>query len=341
MKTNKILILQTAFLGDVILTLPLLNVLKKKFPGSEIDFICIPETSEILINNSYISEIIPYDKKKSGLYGLIELILKLRKKKYDLIISPHRSYRSSLISYMSSPLRSIAFKNSSLSFLYSETVEYLNDKHEIIRNLNLLKPLGIIENDIIRPELFISENEKRKIDCLFYEHKVRPDEKFIVIAPGSVWFTKRFPEEKFRNLCDMFSNSGIRIFLAGGKSDKKVSDFILNNSKNRNIVNVTGQLSVPESAELISRASVLVTNDSSPLHMGNAVGTDVIALFGATVPAFGFYPYGINDVIIETKNLKCRPCAIHGGKKCPIGTFDCMLRINEKDIYDSVVKLSG
>ncbi|MBL8007853.1 MAG: glycosyltransferase family 9 protein, partial [Ignavibacteria bacterium] len=191
MKTNKILILQTAFLGDVILTLPLLNVLKKNFPGSEIDFLCIPETSEILINNSCISEIIPYDKRKSGLYGLFELIVKLKKKNYDLIISPHRSYRSSVISYLSSPLRSIAFDISSLSFLYSDKVEYMKNKHEIIRNLNLLKPIGINVNEIVRPGLFISDNEKRKIDCVFYEHKVKPDEKFIVIAPGSVWFTKR------------------------------------------------------------------------------------------------------------------------------------------------------
>ena len=102
------------------------------------------------------------------------------------------------------------------------------------------------------------------------------------------------------------------------------------------MINVTGTLTITESAELIRRASLLITNDSAPLHIANAVGTDVIAIFGATVPSFGFYPYGKNDFVFETNGLKCRPCSIHGGNKCPVNTFECMNAISEKDIYDKV-----
>jgi heptosyltransferase-2 len=331
---KKILILQTAFLGDVILTLPLVQVLKKNFPESEIDFVCIPGTSEILKNNPHIHEIIPYDKRNAGVNGFTGLIKKLRNRKYGLLISPHRSFRSSLISYLSSPGKSVSFDNSSFGFLYDKKEVYDKDIHEIQRNLSLLNSEGIREKNIIKPELFLSVDDKRKIDCLFYEYKINDSHKIISIAPGSVWFTKKFPEEKFVKLCDLLSDTDYKIFLTGGKNDKRTSDFIANNSRNRKIINVTGHLSVPESAELISRSDILITNDSAPLHIANAVGTDVIAVFGATVPAFGFYPYGKDDIVFETNGLSCRPCAIHGGKKCPVGTFECMLKIDESKIAE-------
>ncbi len=338
MNPKRVLIIQTAFLGDMILTLPVIQQISK-YTESETDVLCIPETSELLKNNIYIKEIITYDKRNSGIKGLTELVTKLRKKKYDLIISPHRSFRSSLISYLSNAEKTISFDTSSFSFLYDIKIKYENNIHEISRNLNLLKPEGINNSSIIRPEIFISAVDKRKIDCIFYEHRIKNDEKFIVIAPGSVWFTKRFPKEKFIVLCNLLEKTGVKIFLTGSKNDKKISDFITNNSKNRNIINVTGSLTILESAELITRARVLISNDSAPLHIANSVNTDVIAIYGATVPAFGFYPYGKNDVIFETMGLKCRPCGIHGGNKCPVGTFECMLKIDEREIAESVKKM--
>ncbi len=335
---KRILIIQTAFLGDMILTLPVIQQISN-CTESETDVLCIPETSELLKNNIYVKEIITYDKRNSGIKGFAELISKLRNKKYDIIISPHRSFRSSIISYLSSAGKTISFDTSSLSFLYSIKVKYESNNHEISRNLNLLEPEGIKNSGIIKPEIFISAVDKRKIDCIFYEHRIKIDEKFIVIAPGSVWFTKRFPKEKFIILCNLLENTGVKIFLTGSKNDKKISDFITNNSKNRNIINVTGSLTILESAELITRARVLISNDSAPLHIANSVNTDVIAIYGATVPEFGFYPYGKNDVIIETKGLKCRPCGIHGGNKCPVGTFECMMKIDEREIAESVKKM--
>lgn len=339
MNNKKFLIIQTAFLGDVILTLPIVQELKRKYPESEIDFLCIPETSELLKNNPHISEIISYDKKNSGVIGFRDLINKLRSKNYDILISPHRSFRSSLISKLSNAKKTISYDKSSLNFLFDKKIKYRKELHEILRDLALLEPIGIKSNKIVKPELYISVQDKRKIDSLFYEHRVKDNEKFITIAPGSVWFTKRFPEEKFAKLCDLMFNMNTKIFLIGGKKDKVFSDFIQNNSKNRNIINVTGNFSIMESAELIKRSEVLITNDSAPLHIANAVETNVVAIFGATVPAFGFYPIGKKDIVIETNGLSCRPCAIHGGKKCPVGTFVCMKNIDEQNIMIAVKKL--
>lgn len=329
---ERILIIQTAFLGDVILSLPLLQILKKNYPSSKIDFLCIPATSQLLKNNPYVNEIIVYDKRNSGMKGFISLVNKLRNKKYDLIISPHRSFRTAVISKLSSPKKSITFDKSSLSFLYDERVSYEGSLHEIMRVLKLLLPLGISEKDIVRPELYPGKEECAKVNKYLSDENIRESDRFICIAPGSVWFTKRFPKEKFVKVCDLLKDQNIKIVLIGGESDKILCEYILNSSVNKNIINAAGMLTVLESAELIRRSSLLISNDSAPLHIADSVGTAVVAIFGATVPEFGFFPYGERDIIIETKGLKCRPCSIHGGNECPVRTFDCMLQIKEYEI---------
>lgn len=339
MKYKKILIIQTAFLGDVILALPLMQVLKEKFPDSFIDFLCIPQTSELLKNNPYVNEVIVYDKRKSGIKGFFAITKKLKQKKYDLIISPHRSFRTSLISFLAGAANTISFNKSSFSFLYDYKIKYIQYFHEIRRNLTLLEPLGIFENKIIRPELFPGENEKKKIDLFFTENNIRVEDKVISIAPGSVWFTKRFPEDKFVTLCDYLNETGHKIILIGGKDDMNICAYIKNHSVNKNIIDASGKFSILESAEIIARSSLVVSNDSAPLHLANSLNTDVVAIYGSTVYSFGFYPYGRNDVVIETIGLKCRPCTDHGNNKCPISSFICMKNIEEKGISEKIKKL--
>lgn len=338
---KRILIIQTAFIGDVVLTIPLLKVLKESQNDIEIDFLCITETSNILYGNPSVNEIIIYDKKGTdkGLKGLIKIIKKIRGKNYDIVISPHRSYRSALISFFSNSNNRISFDKSSLDFLYTQKVKYLKSTHEIIRNLKLLEPLGIQKAEIVRPDLFPGEDDKDNVVKLLKSHGLNDNDGFIVVAPGSIWYTKRFPEEKFINLINYFSEDDIRIVLIGSKSDYELCDRILNASTNNKIYNLAGELSLLQSAELIKRGKLLITNDSAPLHIANSVGTDVIAIFGATVKDFGFYPYVKNDVVFEINGLDCRPCGIHGSNKCPVKTFDCMLQIHEEEIYRTALKM--
>src|SRR5690606_34472323 len=130
---------------------------------------------------------------------------------------------------------------------------------------------------------------------------------------SSVWFTKRYPKEKFLNLLKILGERNVSVFLIGGKNDMELGEYLYDNSGKDRLFNLIGKLSLLESAELIRRSKLLVTNDSAPLHIGNAMGTDVIAIYGATIPGFGFYPYRDNDVVFETNGLPCRPCSIHGG----------------------------
>lgn len=327
-----ILIIQTAFLGDVILTLPLVQVLKENIPDSHIDFLCIPSVKDLFNHNPLINKLIVYDKRGEDTFGKIKSEIK---NNYDIVISPHRSARSALLAFSSKAKQRISFNKSSFGFLYTDKVKYETGIHEIQRNLSLLTPLGIGEKNIIRPELFIGDEERKKIDDFLNEHNFSGDA--IALAPGSVWFTKRYPKEKFGRLLELLKQTNEKIFLIGGKNDRELGDFLIAHSQNENAINTAGKLNVLESAELIRRCRLLITNDSAPLHLANAVNTKVVSLWGATIPQFGFFPYGENDIIIETEGLKCRPCSIHGGDKCPVETFVCMRNIAEEKIYELVV----
>ncbi|MBN1396745.1 MAG: lipopolysaccharide heptosyltransferase II [Bacteroidetes bacterium] len=335
---NNILIIQTAFIGDAILTLPLIQVLKKNYPNSKIDVVVVPRTAEIFANHPAISEIIAYDKrgKDKGFKGLFRLRNRLRDKSYELIVIPHRSLRSAFLGRILKPRVCIGFNRSTGRFLLTKAVKYNPAIHEIERNLSLLDPLSIQVYDNELPRLYPSENDVVVIDSLMDSYSLDRDKKIISIAPGTIWNTKRWPMERFIELCKLLSPECSAIMLIGGKEDVDLCDKIASGTKEKNIFNTAGKLSLLQSAELIRRSRVLVSNDSAPMHIAVAVGTPVVAIFGATVPEFGFAPRGKNDIVIETKGLKCRPCSIHGGDKCPIKTFECMLAIKPEMVLNKV-----
>ncbi|MBN8570296.1 MAG: glycosyltransferase family 9 protein [Ignavibacteria bacterium] len=332
--TKRVLIIQTAFLGDAILTLPTVQVLKEKNPEWQIDFLCIPAIAILFKHNPLINNLIIYDKRGNDSFSRIKREVK---NNYDIVISPHRSARSSMLAFFSKAKKRISFDKSSLSFLYTDRVKYVTGIHEIQRNLSLLKPLGISEENIVKPELYVSNEEENKINELFTLERISNHDDLIAVAPGSVWFTKRYPKEKFSEVLNLLKNTNSKIFLIGGDADCELGDYLISNSDNKNIINTIGKLNVLESAELIRRCRVLLTNDSAPLHIANSVGTKVVSLFGATVPQFGFFPYGKDDVIFETEGLVCRPCSIHGGNVCPVGTFICMHNIKEQAVYELII----
>lgn len=337
---NNVLVIQTSFLGDVILALPIAQSLKTFDSNIRVTFLVIPEVKNVLENNPFVDEILVYDKRKLS-YSLKEfykIVRTIREKAFDTVVCPHRSLRSALITRYSGAKRRIGFDTSSTTAYFTDVVTYRKNVHEIIRNLSLLEPVGIVQNEILSPKLFPSDNDYMFVNDVLKQAGVRSDESIIAIAPGSVWFTKRYPEEKFIKLLDLLEPAKTPIVLLGGKDDEGLCGMIKVKTRNYKTYNLAGKFTVLQTAALLKRVSVLITNDSAPLHIGNAVGTRVIAIFGSTVPEFGFYPYGKNDVIFQTHNLSCRPCGIHGRKKCPIKTFDCMERIEEIEVVKEIQK---
>jgi heptosyltransferase-2 len=335
---NHILVIQTAFIGDAILTLPLIQVIKKNYPHSSIDVVVVPRTVDIFSHHPAISNIIPYDKRgeDNGLIGFWRLRNQLRAKNYDLIVIPHRSLRSALLGWLLKPNVRIGFDRSAGRFLFTRIVHYDPTDHEIDRNLSLLSPLSLRINKNELPHLYPSAEDAQVVDSMLESFGLNEENLIITVAPGTIWNTKRWPADRFAAMCKQLSSECSAVLLVGGKEDSALCDEIAGMSKAKNVFNVAGKLSLLQSAELIKRSRVLISNDSAPMHLAVAVATPVVAIFGATVPEYGFAPRGTHDIVIETKGLKCRPCSIHGGKTCPIGTFECMIAITPELVVNKV-----
>lgn len=327
---QKILVLQTAFLGDVILSTPLIRALRQLYPTAQLDVLTIPETGVIFKANPYINEIIYFHKRSilKKMISFISLIFKIRYKKYDLAISIQSSLTSSFLLLLSGVPERVGFNRQKFVTL---SVEHTKGLHKIQKILRLLEPLTDKKFDM-QTEIFWTAIEEEKSNLILEKYQ-NQQRHIIGIAPGSIWNTKRWIKEYYAELVKLLENEDIQVILIGGKEDFELCNFIKNNS---NAVNVAGLLSILESAALIEKLDLLITNDSAPLHIANAVKTDVIAIFGPTVKEIGFYPFRENDEVIEV-DLDCRPCGTHGGKKCPLGHHNCMKLITAKMVFNAVI----
>ena len=343
-KPLRIIVLHTAFLGDIILALPMVQTLKRSIPDGRISFLAVPASAAVLANHPSIDDVILYDKKgaERGIRGITKAVGRLKRDRFDVAIIPHRSLRSALLPWIAGiPVR-IGFSTSAGRFLMTARVAYNPDRHEIMRNLDLLRPLGIAATMEL-PGLYPSASDVGVVEALLRESfsQKGADQPLVAIAPGSVWETKRWPEEKYTALTKLLSDRGFRIALIGGDQDNRLAERISRGGDPGRVLNAAGKLSMLQSAELIRRSAILVSNDSAPMHAGVAMKTPVLALFGATVPRFGFAPAGSGDRVLQTEGLECRPCSIHGGRKCPIGTFDCMQRIAPTEVFETILEMLG
>jgi heptosyltransferase-2 len=332
--SGSVVIIQTAFAGDVILVLPLAQYLKAQHPGMTIDIVVAPRSADIVRNHPAFSNVVVFDKngKERGISGLLALSRSLRTRNYDTAYIPHRSLRSALLAFLARIPRRIGFDRSAGRFLLTEVVRYL-PLHEVKRNLSLAGYGG----GPLLPRLYPSEADARRVDLFVKENAVSGT--CVAIAPGTKWFTKRWLPERFAEVARQCSLKGSTVVLVGGEEDGGLCDLVRSHSGREGVVSAAGHLSLLQSAELIRRCAVLVTNDSAPMHMAGAVGTPVVALFGATVPEFGFAPLGPDDVVLQINDLACRPCSIHGGDACPISTFECMERIPTSAVTAEVDRL--
>ena len=338
----KYLVIQTAFPGDVVLTLPLAQLLARTRPDSAVDMLVTPRSADLLRNHPSVRRTVCFDKRGSdaGVLGLFRLAGRLSRERYDVALIPHRSLRSALVARLAGIPRRIGFATSSGRFLLTEHVPYDPHAHEIDRVMSLLRPLGI-EPGRERPRLAPPEEDQRLVDGALRGWRLAPDAALVAVAPGSVWATKRWLPERFASLVARLVEEGFSVVLIGGSEDGELCRRIALASSSDRVMSMAGQLSLLQSAAMIARCALLVSNDSAPMHLAGAVGTPVIAIFGATAPSYGFAPTGTRDRIVETLGLACRPCAIHGGERCPITTFDCMKEISVERVLAEVVALAG
>lgn len=312
---KRILVIQTAFLGDVILATPVLSELKRLFPNAEIDLLVKKGNESLLLNNPHLHELYILNKSQGKWKAIYRLIRQFRKKEYDLVINLHRFGSSGLITAFSKGKKRYGFRKNPFSFLYTRRFAHKigDGTHEVERNLSILAEFGAKRT--VRPELFPSQK-----DLEFIEPYV--NETYYCIAPASVWFTKQLPSEKWIELIRSIEDAAA-IYLLGAPADTELCQEIINESGHSGAVNLAGKLSLLQSAALMKSAKGSFVNDSGPLHLASSVNANVTAFFCSTVPEFGFGPLSDNAEIKQVLGLDCRPCGIHGHKACPKGHFNC------------------
>ena len=313
---KKILIIQTAFLGDVILATPVIAELKRIYPSAEIDFLLRKGNESLLANNPNLKSVFTFDKSKKKFKSILNLIKQFRNEKYDLVINLHRFGSSGIIASFSGGKKIYGFKKNPFSFLYTKKFDHSigSDKHEVERNLSIIKEFGAIIKR--RPELFPSQE-----DYDIASQIMNPP--YYCMAPASVWQTKQLPKEKWVQLINFYNQIGT-VYILGGKGDQAFCEDIITASRAKTSINLAGQLNLLESAALMSKAERNFVNDSGPLHIASAMNAPVTAFFCSTVTNFGFGPLSDDSKVVEVKEpLDCRPCGLHGYKTCPKGDFKC------------------
>jgi len=318
---KKILIIQTAFPGDALLTLPFIQELKKNNPNYIIDVLCIPVTAEIFAASHYVNESIPLDKrgKQKSFFAFFKFIKSIKSNNYNIVYSPHRSFRSALIALNVSAKESYGFDNSSFKFAFRSLVKYDYSAHEVKRNLEFLDGSYNEDKWKIIPEVTVSAESEKKVNKFLSDSGIK---RFIAIAPGSVWATKKYPAKYYEQITSYFGELGFGIILVGGKEDKDLCESIKVESK-KSIFISAGEFSFIETIGLLKHSSLLICNDSAPTHLGVCADIPVLTIYCSTTPQFGFYPYNSKSDYISYDNLFCKPCGIHGYDICPLGTFDC------------------
>jgi len=333
-----ILIIQTAFLGDAILTLPMIQKLKGKYPSSEIDVLCIPQTKELFNHSKSVKEVIPYDKRgdQKSLLSFLKLILFIRRRKYLHIYSPHKSFRSSLIVYLSGAGTTVGFDSASISFVFGTLVKYVKEKHEVARNLDLIGFDTSNDNWEILPTVEIDLSLESNIDRMI---RNLTGKKIAAIAPGSVWKTKIYPRENYIEIMKYLIKKNYFVVLIGGKEDELLCEGIEKEFSD-SVKSFAGKLSVIESVSLLKKCTVLISNDSAPTHLGMIANIPTLTIYCSTIPDFGFAPYNDKSNFVSYDDLSCKPCGIHGRNQCPIQTFDCGFKLLPQIVFSSLDKMN-
>lgn len=346
---QKILVVQTAFIGDVVLATALVESLHQQYPKAAIDVVVRKGNESLFNEHPFTNELIVWDKKQHKYLNWLSILKKIRAKKYDVFINLQRFAATGLWTVLSSANTTIGFDKNPFSFLFTHKVKHdvlAGDVHEINRNHALISSLGILP--LAMPKLYPTNSDYEKV-------KIYQAEKYITIAPASVWFTKQFPLTAWVNLINELKFEG-PIYILGGPSDKALGDKIMNelvslHSKTSNtsntttastqIINLSGELGFLASAALQQKAVINYVNDSAPMHFCSAVNAPVVAIYCSTIPAFGFGPLSTNSFIVETQEkIACRPCGLHGKKQCPLGHFNCAQTIGNAQLIAPLLQMA-
>jgi heptosyltransferase-2 len=329
---NKILVIQTAFIGDVILATSVLESLHASYPQAQIDFLVRKGNEPLLKGHPFVGQLYVWNKKEGKWRSLFNLLSQIRNANYDAVFNLQRFASSGILTAFSKAPIKAGFKKNPLSFLFNFKTEHSlglkGDQqylHEVDRNLEVIKPW--LRKAVRRPHLYPTPQDEERVSLL-------TGCPFITISPASVWETKKTPVSKW---LELMKASSVKVYLLGGPSDREFCEELRAMTNNDLVVNIAGDLTLLQSAALMRQAQMNFVNDSGPLHLCSATNAPVTAVFCSTIPEFGFGPLSDRSIVIQERtDLTCRPCGLHGHKVCPKGHFNCGNLISTVELIDQL-----
>lgn len=332
---QKVLIIRLSSIGDIILTTPMLRVLKSVYPNCELHYVTRREFGELLQHDPHIDRLIQIDAEE-GRTGLRAMNLLLVREEYDAVFDLHNNFRSRVLrNGLSSHIHRVHKRGLRRLLLVKAHINrYQNAVAVPDRYIETAADYGLLpDND--GPELFLTNDIRMSARMKLRAAGIDPAVPSIGLCPGAKHFTKRWPSEHFASLVKDESLHGEQIVIFGGDDDAQTAAAIRQTSLAR-IHDMTGRLTLLETAAAMEHCHSLVTNDSGLMHMATAMKRPVVALFGSTVREFGFFPYHSLSTVLEVADLSCRPCTHIGRASCPKGHFNCMQRITPGSVIEAL-----
>ncbi len=327
MTSTSFLIIQTASIGDVILSTALAEKLHVFYPDATIDFVVKKGMENLFSDHPFIHKVYSWDKSAGKYKNLYHLLKEIRTRKYEYVINVQRFASSGILTAFSAADHTIGFDKNPLSAFFTKKVKHVINQtqniHEVARNQKLITHLT--DDKPATPRLYPTDRNIQNVALL----KTKP---YICIAPASLWFTKQYPKEKWIEFIHHIQYD-LNIYLLGSKSDQQLCEEIIDLSGRDNITDLSGKLNFLDSAALMKDAKMNFVNDSAPMHIASSVNAPVTVIFCSTVPEFGFGPLSADSVIVQTKEyLSCKPCGLHGYRECPEKHFKCGYLIEKEEL---------
>lgn len=324
----KFLIIRFSSIGDIVLTTPVVRCLKKQVPDAEIHYLTKDSFRSVVEHNPYI------DKLHVLAHSWELMIEELRTEDYDYIIDLHHNTKTLRVKNVLKKKSFSFYKLNIQKYFYTAfKINMLPKVHIVDRYLKTVESFGV-KNDGGGLDYFIAPNEETKKEDIPASHSAG----YIACVIGAAHATKRWPVHKWKEFCSEMEHP---IILLGGPEDAANGNEIASMDDVK-IYNACGKFKLNESADLVRKAKLIITNDTGLMHIAAAYKKPIISLWGNTVPSFGMTPYygdaPVSDLILQTNKLWCRPCSKIGYNKCPLGHFKCMENISSQELREKVMR---
>ncbi|MBW1811377.1 MAG: lipopolysaccharide heptosyltransferase II [Deltaproteobacteria bacterium] len=335
---KKIVIVQTAFIGDVVFLSPLVHAIKKSFEETQISVLVRPYASQVAKCIPGVDKVLTFDKhgEESGPPGILKAARRIRKEKFDLLIAPHRSTRTAILSGLTRiPLR-VGFRQGLGRLVYHVAVDPIpNESCNLIQNFNLLEKIGIPADDS-RLRLKSPADNRAYVEKFFTTNGLQADDKLVALCVGAFWQTKRWPAVYFASLGESLKERGYQPIMFGGPNERELA-LKINKTIKTPLKSCVGN-SLAETAILLSRCEAAIGGDSGLTHMARALGLATVLIYGPTDQKAHIFN---EKSKVLTAKVKCRPCSHHGPRKCPDKHHDCMRMVSPENVLDALRKIAN